>query len=356
VTGGEAAVFVAVVGARFLVPLLIPRFPLPAILACLTLDAVDQTIFQAFGYDPPGYQGYDKAMDMYYLAIAYLSTLRNWASLPAVRVARFLYFYRLAGVVAFELTQWRALLLIFPNTFEYFFIAYEIVRLRWNPARYNLRFWVIVAATIWIVIKLPQEYWIHIAKLDFTDLVGEIPWLSAAIAVVLVVAAMFAWRAIRPRLPATDWSWRVPADPLPVEIDTAAERDRWIAAHGRVLSVATLEKVLLVGLLSVIYAQVLPGRDSTDLELFLGAAVFVVVNAAISLWAARGSRSVESMLLAFGIRVLVNVGLVVLAEVLLRRGEGDLNEGNALFFVLLLSLITLLDDRYRPVHDVRSAG
>ena len=44
------------------------------------MDGIDQSIFQAFGYDPPGYQGYDKAMDVYYLAIAYLSTLRNWVS------------------------------------------------------------------------------------------------------------------------------------------------------------------------------------------------------------------------------------------------------------------------------------
>nr|BFE73266.1 hypothetical protein GCM10020092_065670 [Actinoplanes digitatis] len=73
-------VFVAVVSARFLVPLLIPRYPLPAIIAALVLDGVDQTIFQAMGYDPPGYQGYDKAMDVYYLAIAYLSALRNWTS------------------------------------------------------------------------------------------------------------------------------------------------------------------------------------------------------------------------------------------------------------------------------------
>jgi hypothetical protein len=33
----------------------------------------------------------------------------------------------------------------------------------------------------------------------------------------------------------------------------------------------------------------------------------------------------------------------------------SLNTGNAIFFVLLLSLITLLDDRYRPVHEARFA-
>src|SRR5690349_14372062 len=109
----EMTVFAAVVGARFLLPLLIPKYPLPAIVSCLILDGIDQTIFQTLGYDPPGYQGYDKAMDMYYLAIAYLSTLRNWTNGSAIGVARFLYFYRLVGVVAFELTHWRPLLLIF---------------------------------------------------------------------------------------------------------------------------------------------------------------------------------------------------------------------------------------------------
>src|SRR3954452_24403577 len=119
---GTTVAFLIVVGARFLVPLFIPRFPLPAILVALVLDGIDQTIFQTMGFDPPGYQGYDKAMDVYYLSIAYLSTLRNWTSPGAVAVGRALFFYRLVGVVAFELTDWRPLLMIFPNTFEYFFI------------------------------------------------------------------------------------------------------------------------------------------------------------------------------------------------------------------------------------------
>jgi len=48
-SGGVLVVFIAVVGARFVLPLFIPRYPLPAIIACLLLDGVDQTIFQTFG-------------------------------------------------------------------------------------------------------------------------------------------------------------------------------------------------------------------------------------------------------------------------------------------------------------------
>src|SRR5215204_3736634 len=353
---GTTVAFLVVVGARFLVPLLIPRFPLPAILGALVLDGIDQTIFQKLGYDPPGYQGYDKAMDVYYLSVAYLSMLRNWTDLNALRVGGALFFYRLVGVVAFESTQWRPLLLIFPNTFEYFFIAYELVRCRWNPTRGSRRFWIVTAAAIWIFIKLPQEYWIHIAQLDFTDSVSERPWLWAILAVVLVVAALVAMHFVRPRLPAPDWSLRLAADPLPAGIDTAAERDAWVAAHRRLVSYATLEKVVLIGLVSVIYGMVLPDLDSSSTALFLGIATFVVINAALSLAVSRRSWGVDSAILAFGARVLANVVLVLLAGWLLGRDEGSLSVGDTLFFVGLISLITLLDDRFRPVADFRFAG
>ena len=74
-------VFWVVAVARFLLALTTPRYPLPGILASLVLDAADQTLFQQFtSLELSGYQGYDKALDIFYLAIAYISTLRNWAS------------------------------------------------------------------------------------------------------------------------------------------------------------------------------------------------------------------------------------------------------------------------------------
>ena len=82
-------VFVVVVGLRFLVPLFIPKWPLPAVLACLVLDGIDQSIFQRFGFDPPGYQNYDKAMDLFYLSIAFLASLQNWTRSSAVGISAF---------------------------------------------------------------------------------------------------------------------------------------------------------------------------------------------------------------------------------------------------------------------------
>ena len=90
------------------------------------------------------YQSVDKALDIYYLSIAYLSTMRNWTSDAAFRIAQFLFYYRLVGVALFELTDERLMLLLFPNTFEYFFIAYELVRLRYDPSRISARFWLLL--------------------------------------------------------------------------------------------------------------------------------------------------------------------------------------------------------------------
>ena len=229
-------VFWAVVLSRLFVPLLIPRFPLPAILACLIIDGVDQSIFQTVAPDADltSYQSYDKALDIYYLVIAYITTQRNWTNQPAVYIARFLIFYRLAGVVLFEITGVRELLIIFPNTFEYFFIFYEAVRLFWDPRRMSAKVLVGATAFIWIFIKLPQEWWLHVAQLDMTDFIKEDifgvtadtawidtfaakPWVVviAIIVVVLLIAAAY-W-VMKNKLPPRD---------RPLTIDANAEPDR----------------------------------------------------------------------------------------------------------------------------------
>lgn len=351
-TTETTVVFVIVVGLRFLLPLFIPRFPLPAIIACLVLDGIDQTIFQTFGFDPPGYQNYDKAMDLFYLSIAFLSSLQNWTHSGAVSISRFLFFYRMVGVMAFEITGVRTLLLVFPNTFEYFFIAYELVRLRWDPRRFSRRFWILVAAGIWVFVKLPQEYWIHVAQLDFTDTWKNVSWFAPLVVTAVLVGLAVLWFVVRPRLLPPDHAWRVAADPLPAEMDSAAERDAWTAAHVRVWSWSTLEKVVLIGLLSTIYARILPGLEVSDLRMFVGIAGYVVVNAAISIAFARRSGTREGLAGDFGVRVVVNLGLVLLARLLL--GGNALDESATVFFVLLLSLLVTMHDRFSPVAAVRA--
>src|SRR4051794_1761949 len=229
-------VFLCVIGGRFVLPLLIPRYPLPAVIACLVLDGVDQSIFQAFGYDPPGYQSYDKAMDVFYLAIAYLATMRNWQNLGAFHVGRFLFFYRLVGAFVFEMTHVRAVLLIFPNTFEYFFIAYEAIRTRWSPLAYALRWWIGLAAAIWVFVKLPQEYWLHVAELDVTDTLRDYWWAWPVLIVLVLAAAAFLWFVARPALGPVDHDFEVGAGPVPAVVDTVAKQAALRVAGGWVWS------------------------------------------------------------------------------------------------------------------------
>jgi hypothetical protein len=358
-------VFLIVVGLRLGIPLLIFRFPLPAILAALVLDAADQTIFQNnTDLDLTNYQGYDKALDVYYLAIAYLSTFRNWADPFAARTAQFLWYYRLLGVMLFELFHARALLIIFPNTFEYFFIAYEVVRLAWNPARLGRRQVIATAAFIWIFIKLPQEWWLHIAQLDVTDFmkedvfgvtvdtswgdaISENLWFVGLMAV-LVVGIVIGVRAALRAAPPRDWSptFDVDAHPQSTRIGTEPR----IPA---LFSWDLLEKVVLMSMLTIIFAQVLPGNESTPLQITFAVAFVVVVSAGVSQWLAGRGHTWASILTEFVGMVLVNIGIAVGYILLLSRSDEETNRAALLFFVLLLTLIVTLFDRYRPIRVAR---
>ena len=350
----DTAIVIAIVALRLALPLLIPRFPL-AIVAALVLDAADQTILQQLTSvdttESGPYQGYDKALDIYYLTIAYLSMLLNWTSQGAVRIGRFLFFYRLVGVTLFELFDARWLLLVFPNTFEYFFIAYELVRSRWNPLRLSTRAWLLVAAAIWIFVKLPQEYWIHVAQLDFTDAVRAHPEVAAVLALAVVGLLALLYR-LRSRLPAADWSLRIASDPSPVSIDEARRR---AARERRLLSLQLVEKVSMLSLICIIFAEVLPGIDATGLQVLLGVSLVVLANAAVSTWYSRRPGSgIEGGARRFAVLLTLNVGFVLLPAAIL--GGGTLRLGHGLFFAYLIALVVWLYDSFRPVYDVRFSG
>ncbi len=302
----EWTVVILVVGARLLLPFTIPYWPLPGAVACMLLDSIDQSIFQQFPAIPlEGYQSYDKSLDIYYLAIMYMATMRNWVNPMAFKMSFFLYYYRLVGVVIFELTQVRAILFIFPNTFEYFWDFVEAVRMRWNTMRMGKWTVILSAAAIWVFIKLPQEYWIHIAQKDMTDAIKELfgvdptaSWseaisnrpelLVAAIVAVAVLLFVIYWIVTR-KAPAGDHGIRLKADPLPPECQGSALYRTAKAAEG-LFDRALLEKVVLTGLISVVFAQYLLSDDVRNVFVLAFVAGFVIVNAMVSQWMARRGR------------------------------------------------------------------
>jgi hypothetical protein len=369
--GWAVAVGLGVVLSRFLVPLLIPLWPLPAMIAALVIDAVDQTVFQAVapGADLAWYQGYDKALDIYYLSIAYLATLRNWTNPAAFQVSRFLYYYRLVGATLFEATGLRWLLLIFPNTFEYFFDAIEAIRTRWDPRRVGAGLVVAIAAFIWIVIKLPQEWWIHIAQLDVTDVVQErvfgVPagtswadtfagqwWIVIGFGVVVVLLIALAWWVITRKLPPADRPFTLDADAQQPALEpgsvVAAER----AIAGRLWAAATVEKVAFLVLVTAIFGMMLDLRVP-PLSLALAVAIVVILTTAISHWLTRRGSTPEGAVRQFLVTVVVIGGVVLVLQLVTPLPGGRDALLMTLFFVVLMGVLVTMHDRFLPRHVAR---
>jgi hypothetical protein len=379
----DTLIFLLVVGARFIIPLFIPRFPLPAVLAALVLDAADQTIFQQYTtLDLEGYQTYDKALDIYYLTIAYISTMRNWGGGFSFTVAQFLWYYRLVGVVLFEFTQARWLLLVFPNTFEYYFIAIEAYKMSRNHLRLTKRQVLLIAGSIWVFIKLPQEYWIHIAKLDFTNFVkgtllgldptgfdpvsghdvydqtwgtaiGNRPFVAIGI-VVLIVVLLAVVRTLLRRLPAREWKRTFDADVQGRHLgwDPPAKVAEPLAVFGWPF----FEKAALASMVAMIFANILPGVEATAPQIALGTTLTIAISTVLSEWLAKREVSWRSTGVQFTFMVAANFAIVIVFYVLLGSDEDSLRLGNTLFFVTLLTLILVLFDRYRDIglHHQRS--
>jgi hypothetical protein len=365
---GDALVFLAVVALRVIVPLFIFRYPLPAIVVALVVDAVDETVFQVLtNLNLENYQSYDKALDVYYLAIAYIATMRNWSNLFAVRVSRFLWYFRLMGSTLFEFTGLRALLMIFPNVFEYFFIYVEAARTRWNIRRLTRWHVVAAAAIIWVFIKLPQEYWIHVAQLDFTDFLKETvlgapadaSWADALrenlwfipVLVLLIALAVVAYRVVLDKLPASDFPPTLDADVNADEFATAKP----VSRSARHWQEGLLEKVVLVSLISVIFAQMLPNVVVTTLQLVIGIGVVVAANAFVSHWLATRGTEWEAVGTEFVVMAGINLVIGLVYVFLLPTFDGEIRWRDLLFFTFLLTLLVTLYDRYRPIYDLRVA-
>jgi len=342
-SGFDVAVVMAVVGTRLLAPLFILRFPLPAILVCLVADAVDQTIFAAvLPGDLAWYQSYDKALDVYYLSFAFISTLTNWRDERAFQVSRVLFFWRLIGVALFELTHWRFLLLLFPNAFEYFFIAYEAIRTRWNPERLAVVTVVGLALGITVFIKLPQETWIHVLQLDFTDAVSDSRAFLVATVAFLIVIAIGAVRLGR-RSPDPDWDFTM-------SVRRHQEpRPRLGLVTQRLLDPILFEKLFFLSLGGMVLAHMVPELSVNNVRLALTVGVLVFLNSVVTeLWhhrrGAGWGTTIQEFVVVLGVNLVL---LALLPEWLLSDG---LPEQNSFLMVVMLSLMATMYDRGRDTR------
>jgi hypothetical protein len=157
------------------------RWPLAGGLLAIVVDLADLLLRDLLDLGGiPDYQAFDKWIDQVYLG-AFLVVALRWAG-PERAIAVGLYLFRLVGFVAFELTGERALLLIFPNVFELWFLCVAAVhRIRpgfaWRPAA------TIAILAVLLAIKELQEWALHgarlfdsISSLDFLEMVRR--WLN----------------------------------------------------------------------------------------------------------------------------------------------------------------------------------
>ena len=156
-----------VIAIRVIVPLAILRWPLAGGILALVIDAIDVVLVDAFaklvGEPPefgPLYAQLDKWLDLYYLALEVV-VARRWTNVVTRRTAYALFGWRLLGVILFEITVERPLLVIFPNLFENYFL-YVLIAERWFR-RFVPRTWAQsgLACLLLLIPKEIQEYVLH---------------------------------------------------------------------------------------------------------------------------------------------------------------------------------------------------
>ena len=171
----EVAVFALIAAVRLGVPLAIFRWPFWAALACIAADGFDSIIQDAVGIHPleGHYHNFDKAFDIYYLAIEATLAWR-WRDAWARATALSLFGLRLLAVALFELTNERWLFFaVGPNVFENFYLF--IAGMLTIDAAYRIRSPGQLAAILVFVgaPKVFQEYVMHYREASTWNFVKE---------------------------------------------------------------------------------------------------------------------------------------------------------------------------------------
>lgn len=153
-----------VIAIRILVPFTIPRWPFWGMLLAAAADASDVIILDKFGWgilEGRGiYHELDKFFDIYYLSFAAYTTLQ-WENALLRRTALALFFWRLAGVIVFEITQIRQIFFFAPNIFENFYLIVSGLRLFFPASHINNLKRFLLVLLIAALPKIIQEYIMH---------------------------------------------------------------------------------------------------------------------------------------------------------------------------------------------------
>jgi hypothetical protein len=135
------------------------RWPFYGALLALLVDQSDLLLMNVLDLGGVrNYQAFDKYLDQVYMAAFLIVSLRWRGHERGVAVG--LYLYRLAGFIAFELTQARGLLLFFPNFFESWFL-FVAGRRQFDLEETLKGRWMAAVLAPLFALKLFQEYALH---------------------------------------------------------------------------------------------------------------------------------------------------------------------------------------------------
>jgi hypothetical protein len=163
---------IIVIALRLVVPLSIFHWPLAGGLLSMLVDAMDVILVDAIakamgvpGEFGPTYAQIDKWLDIYYLSLEAVVAFRRWPERLLRRTAVALFGWRLLGVLLFEATAIRPLLVVFPNLFENFYL-YVLITKRWAPRLVprSLAQLLVVLVVLYIP-KAIQEWVLHFEEL-----------------------------------------------------------------------------------------------------------------------------------------------------------------------------------------------
>ena len=173
---------VAIVGAKFLLPLLIIPFPFAAGWANFFLDGFDGDLLIPLGLSNDVYQPIDKITDwVTYVAIVVVAFRNDW---PTKRLMLGLFVFRSIGQISFLLTGNELFLALFPNFLEPLFLV-TVSILAWQRVARHRDDWKergfavldrhrwLIGALI-VVYKLQDEYFTHVANVDRSELLQQV--------------------------------------------------------------------------------------------------------------------------------------------------------------------------------------
>lgn len=171
--------FLAASAFRIVASLTVLRWAFAGGLIAIGADLTDKVLINLIDIGfMRHYQVWDKVIDQVYM-LAFLFVAWSWGGL-ARNVSVALFIFRIPGVVLFELTNVREVLLLFPNVFEFWFV-FMAGMYHYRPGYELTRQRAALFVGFLTIPKLFQEWFLHwyrwldtLNAIEFLELLWEI--------------------------------------------------------------------------------------------------------------------------------------------------------------------------------------